>query len=213
MRFSWRAGSLFFVCVLTTPSCVGTAEVRAGPAYAQKPVTVVITPAACGSVEDLCTDAIVEGTNAFVANELRFAGFTVVDAVKLAQEARTRPTADDNVKRFGESVLRAANARQHGQIFRDLSPSARHALIHDAKADGLVTIGVQIGTPDGIGPGRTHQVVVRLGAGDEDELVWVSRCTAESSVYPDIEQAVDNAARCAMDGALRRQPQPTGPPK
>lgn len=184
--------------------CVGTPEVRQGPSYQQRPVRVVLTPTSCGSVEDLCTDAMVEGTNAYVANELKFAGFAVVDAVKIAREARKDETAHEEVRQFGERILRAANSRQHGSIFSELTPTARQGLMERADAQGVVTVGITLGTADGIGPGRTHQVLLRLGVGQEDEMVWVSRCAADSGLYPDIEQAVDNATRCALGAALRQ---------
>ncbi len=184
--------------------CVGTPEVRQGPSFQQRPVRVVLTPASCGSVEDLCTDAMVEGTNSFVANELKFAGFSVVDAVKIAREARKDERAHDEVRQFGERILRAANPRQHGAIFSDLTPTARQGLMESADAQGVVTVGIQLGTADGIGPGRTHQVLIRLGLGLEDDLVWVSRCTADSGRSPDSEQAGDNAPRCALSAALRQ---------
>ena len=41
------------------------------------------------------------------------------------------------------------------------------------------------------------EVVVKLAAADTGDMRWASRCMASSVDYPNVEAAIENAARCA----------------
>jgi hypothetical protein len=41
------------------------------------------------------------------------------------------------------------------------------------------------------------EVIVKLAAADTGDMRWSTRCMASSRDYPNVEAAIENAARCA----------------
>ncbi len=197
-----RVIALGVLSVLLSSCQTPAAEVRRGLAASIPPERLLVVPASCGSVEDLCDDAFLAGVTTLVHSELEFAGYAIVDAEKIALEARTDEQAEKPVRMFGERVLRAANRRQVGEIFNDMTPAGRAALLSRAAATATVTVRISISAPEGVLSLREHQVLIRIGKGADDDLVWVSRCSEYAGMFPAIEDAVDDASRCALAGVF-----------
>jgi hypothetical protein len=49
------------------------------------------------------------------------------------------------------------------------------------------------------------EVVVKLAAADTGEMRWSTRCMASSVNYPNVEAAIENAARCATSAFTLNQ--------
>lgn len=187
------------LAVLASSCASPTAELRRGD-VAVEPTRVVLLPASCASIEGLCTDAHVTATTQIVAKELSFAGYIVVDAEKLAVDARLKPGVDPALRALGERVLRAGNKRHIGATFEDLSPAARSALLVEGQATGTVSVRLTVDNEGSLG--RDAEVMLRYGHGDEDALAFVSRC--ETTVRPggELTDGFAEAAQCAIAGAL-----------
>lgn len=192
--------------ILVLSGCRGPqAEVHWGT-RADRPVRLVAVPPSCASSDVPCEDADLSGVFGIVASELEFAGYSIIDAEKLVADARTREDVQVELRTFGDRVASLTARAQVGAVFADLSPSARGALLSEARADGIVTTQVNLGTVGRyatVSRTRTHQVQVRAALGDGAETLWITRCQATSGVGVSIGQALDEAARCAIKGVLR----------
>ena len=179
-------------------------EVQWGSRWTGEPMRVVLLPASCASVSGDCDDASVQGVQGLVASELEFGRYAVADAEKLVASARSRQDVDVELSRFGEQLVAVRSRAQAGSVFEDLSPAQRRALLAEARAEGIVSVRVQIGVSNG--GTRENDVQVRLGLGDGGELAWVARCTAPSSWNgsPSLAQSLETAARCALGRALEK---------
>jgi hypothetical protein len=179
-------------------------NVRFSEAWDRRPLRVVLLPASCSSVSNACQDEYVGGVAGLVQNELELAGYSTLDAQKLVQSARSRKDVDIELSHFDEKVAGVKSLVQVGSVFEDLSPAGRRALLAEAEAKGIVSVAIQIGTEQGTLHLRQNTVQIRLGLGDGGDLAWVSRCEASSAPNgnPDIEDALEQATRCALDAAL-----------
>ena len=194
--FSFISLLVVAIAACSTP----TVEIRRGDAPTD-PARIVLLPASCASLESLCTDAHVTATTQIVGKDLSFAGFLVVDAEKLAVDARLRPNVDPALRALGERVLRAGNKRQIGATFEDLAPTARQALLDEGQAQGAVSIRLTIDNESTFG--RDTEVMLRYGHGESDALAFVSRCTVTVGPGGELTEGFAEAAQCALEGALR----------
>jgi hypothetical protein len=192
--------SLLSLVALSLTSCAApVVEIRRGDAPIE-PARIVLLPASCASLEGLCIDAHVTATTQIVGKDLSFAGFLVVDAEKLAVDARLRPNVDPALRALGERVLRAGNKRQIGMTFEDLAPTARKALLDEGQAQGAVSIRLTIDNESALG--RDTEVMLRYGHGESDALAFVSRCRVTVRPGGELTEGFAEAARCALEGAL-----------
>jgi hypothetical protein len=85
-----------------------------------------------------------------------------------------------------------------GANFEDLRLEDKQALMQLAGAGTVATTRVVVGANYGTwSVAQNVEVVVKLAAADTGDMRWASRCMASSVDYPNVELAIENAARCA----------------
>lgn len=94
-----------------------------------------------------------------------------------------------------------------GANFEDLSVDDRREVIEKSGADALVSVRIVIGGNVGVWElNQDVEVAVKLSVKRGDDMVWASRCRANSHDMTTMQAALENAARCAMKGALGKEP-------
>jgi hypothetical protein len=199
-----RAGLCLVLCLVLS-GCKKTyeAEVARGPAEATKNPVVVLLPVTCHSSNDDCRDEYADAVRAHLTSELEFAGYSVIDAEKLVREARQREDQSGALWMYRAKVLEAKTRRQVGSIFEDLPPAARRELLAEARATGLVSGAIQIFAKADNGNDLVEVRFRHARAGD-DATVWVARCKHESYWNEKFAWSIEQAAKCALSGALGR---------
>jgi hypothetical protein len=85
-----------------------------------------------------------------------------------------------------------------GANYEDLRLEDKQALMKLVGAGTVATTRVVVGANYGTwSVAQNVEVVVKLAAADTGDMRWASRCTASSVDYPNVEAAIENAARCA----------------
>ena len=85
-----------------------------------------------------------------------------------------------------------------GANFDDLRLEDKQALMQMAGASTVATIRVVVGANYGTwSAAQNVEVIVKLAAAETGDMRWASRCIASSQDYPNVENAIENAARCA----------------
>jgi hypothetical protein len=144
---------------------------------------------------------------------LEFAGYTVVDTELLNAEAWRRTTTttaitparvprvpQHDVKGAPIAPAREEIERFGGASWADAPADERHRMLMAMGVDGMLATEVRTGRARGMARQRTltmRVVVTRL----DGALVWRSECDVETGDYRSDEQALDQAARCAVESA------------
>jgi len=85
-----------------------------------------------------------------------------------------------------------------GASFEDLRLEDKQALMKLAGAATVATTRVVVGANYSVwSVAQNVEVVVKLAAADTGDMRWSARCMASSVDYPNVEAAIENAARCA----------------
>jgi hypothetical protein len=85
-----------------------------------------------------------------------------------------------------------------GANYEDLRLEDKKALMSLAGAGTVATTRVVVGANYGTWKvAQNVEVIVKLAAADTGEMRWSTRCMASSTDYPNVEAAIENAARCA----------------
>lgn len=93
-----------------------------------------------------------------------------------------------------------------GANFEDLRLEDKQALMKLAGAQSVATIRVVVGANYGTWTmAQNVEVVVKLAAADTGDMRWSTRCMASSVNYPNVELAIENAARCATSAIALNQ--------
>lgn len=93
-----------------------------------------------------------------------------------------------------------------GANFDDLRIEDKQALMRLAGAQTVATIRVVVGANYGTWTmAQTVEVVVKLAAAETGDMRWSTRCMASSVDYPNVEAAIENAARCATSAFALNQ--------
>jgi hypothetical protein len=93
-----------------------------------------------------------------------------------------------------------------GANFEDLRLEDKQALMQLAGAQTVATTRVVVGANYGAWEvAQNVEVVVKLAAADTGEMRWSTRCMASSVGYPNVEAAIENAARCATSAFTLNQ--------
>jgi len=93
-----------------------------------------------------------------------------------------------------------------GANFDDLRLEDKQALMAMARATTVATTRVVIGANYGTWTVAQHvEVIVKLAAADTGAMRWSTRCMASSTDDPNVEAAIENAARCATSGFALNQ--------
>jgi len=93
-----------------------------------------------------------------------------------------------------------------GANYEDLRLEDKQALMKLAGAATVATTRVVVGANYGTWTiAQNVEVVVKLAAAETGDMRWSSRCTASSVDYPNVEAAIENAARCAASAFALNQ--------
>jgi hypothetical protein len=85
-----------------------------------------------------------------------------------------------------------------GATYEDLRIEDKQALSKLAGAGTIATTRVVVGANYGTwSVAQNVEVVVKLSSAENGDMRWSSRCMASSADYPNVEAAIENAARCA----------------
>ena len=93
-----------------------------------------------------------------------------------------------------------------GANYDDLRLEDKQALMRLAGAQTVATTRVVVGANYGAWEvAQNVEVVVKLATADTGEMRWSTRCMASSVGYPNVEAAIENAARCATSAFTLNQ--------
>lgn len=93
-----------------------------------------------------------------------------------------------------------------GANFEDLRLEDKQALMKLAGAATVATTRVVVGANYGTWTAAQNvEVIVKLAAADTGDMRWSTRCSASSVNYPNVEAAIENAARCATSAFTLNQ--------
>lgn len=93
-----------------------------------------------------------------------------------------------------------------GASYDDLRLEDKQALMKLAGAQTVATTRVVVGANYGTWTiAQNVEVVVKLAAADTGDMRWSTRCMASSLNYPNVEAAIENAARCATSAFTLNQ--------
>lgn len=93
-----------------------------------------------------------------------------------------------------------------GANYEDLRLEDKQALMQLAGAQTVATTRVIVGANYGAWEvAQNVEVVVKLAAADTGQMRWSTRCMASSVGYPNVEAAIENAARCATSAFTLNQ--------
>jgi hypothetical protein len=93
-----------------------------------------------------------------------------------------------------------------GANYEDLRLEDKQALMQLAGAGTVATTRVVVGANySAWSVAQNVEVVVKLAAADTGAMRWATRCIASSVDYPNVEAAIENAARCAASAFALNQ--------
>lgn len=93
-----------------------------------------------------------------------------------------------------------------GANYEDLRLEDKRALMSLAGAGTVATTRVVVGANYGTWTmAQNVEVIVKLAAADTGDMRWSTRCMASSKDYPNVEAAIENAARCAASAFTMNQ--------
>jgi hypothetical protein len=93
-----------------------------------------------------------------------------------------------------------------GANYEDLRLEDKRALMSLAGAGTVATTRVVVGANYGAWTiAQNVEVIVKLAAADTGDMRWSTRCLASSKDYPNVEAAIENAARCAASAFAMNQ--------
>jgi hypothetical protein len=103
----------------------------------------------------------------------------------------------------GASAITVTESREktvvlEGANFDDLSFEERSQLLKLADANSLLSTYVIVGANYNVWTSAQNvEVVIKLADATNGEMRWSSRCSASSADFPNVEVAIERAARCA----------------
>jgi hypothetical protein len=171
-------------CLWNAP--VPTARVQHGPAFGDKPATLVAMPVTCMASPDLCSSPHQLAIASATRMDLEYDGYTIVDSELVNAEMLRR-----------HQLTGQADQVIAGRSWAEASPDERRELLHGMGVDGMLTTQITIGGARGMASQRTVAVelaVLRL----DGQLVWWAQCRAETGDYNSTEEAMERATRCAL---------------
>jgi hypothetical protein len=189
------------------------ARVGHGPAFQNGGATLAALPVRCAPELRVCARPYAAAIASATRMNLELTGYTVVDTELLNAEARRRTTTrtepiaarvpavpqhgvrDEPIDRSREEVELSG-----GLSWADAPPEERRRMLIAMGVDGVLATEVGMGPPRGMARQRTLTMRVTITRLDGD-LIWRSECDVETGDYRSDEQAVDQAARCAVESA------------
>jgi hypothetical protein len=189
---------------------------RMGPA-AERPLhKVVALSASCGALSTervpgsdpdhpvfqtrtLCPQPAMQAIDTLVRSTLEFGGYQIIDAEKVNAVTATRHEVEQR-----NAYYTTRTAETHGARFEDATPFEQAAILKELGAEAVLTTRIWIGAGVGFGERRTVAAQIRLMAVPDGGLAWVRRCEIEVGGLTFDEDAMERAARCAIQGAKAR---------
>ena len=212
--------SLVFAGMLATACATSSSElaaprvlVRSGPAATRPIHRVVALPATCGSLQlermdhlggeptfevAECSPAALAGIDQAIRAAIDFAGLEVIDAERVNAVTATRQDVERR-----HALVASTTTETHGALFEDATPFEQAEILHELHADGVLNTRIWIGAGVGMSSRRTVAVQIRIVGATDHALAWARRCELEVGLVTD-PVAIERAARCAAEGAVRK---------
>lgn len=186
---------------------------RMGPA-AERPLhKVVALSASCGALSTervpggdpdhpvyqtraLCPQPAMQAIDTLVRSTLEFGGYQIIDAEQVNAVTATRHEVEQR-----SAYYTTRTAETQGARFEDATPFEQAAILKQLGAEAVLTTRIWIGAGVGFGERRTVAAQIRLMAVPDGGLAWVRRCEIEVGGLTFDEEAMERAARCAIQGA------------
>ncbi len=197
------------------PTAVPQARVRRGPAYAQVVTPLAALPVTCAEVRSrrlpaACTPGRIDAVASAARLALEFDGHGVVDTERINvlarhrttvthDEATARPAAPQNPLRPPPSSGDSVTMLEGGATWSDAPADQRSALLAAMGVHGLLAVRITVGPARGASAEQTVTAQVTVSRLAPAQLVWESRCSAETGDYHSVDQAFDIATRCALE--------------
>lgn len=178
-------------CALSGPTPM--ARVRKGPAIETPPRTILALPATCEPAGEPCTEALERAVEAATRMSLEFAGYRLLDSERINVHARVRT---ERISGRGRPIVEISGAG-----WNQASPAQRADLLAEMGVEGMLAAHIAMGPIENAEGLRTVTVTVRVSRARDGALVWRSRCAAVTGRFHGLDQAVELATRCAVEGA------------
>jgi hypothetical protein len=203
------------------------ADLQRGPGQGTRPGRVLALSASCGSLEFRCPREYVDAVDGIVRSGLEFHDVALVQPDQLRDRTRQRHEThevertsetrehsthvertlrpDDRIHGSGSSstTVEKSTIVLDGPGFDDLTVAEKRALLADAGADAVLVTRIVVGADHGVWrPDQSVEVMVKLSVDRGDTMAWAARCSASSNDFATVGAALENAARCAIHGAL-----------
>jgi hypothetical protein len=221
-----RLAVLVVLCAVSCSSvelAPRSVRVRLGPAHDQPTRRVVALPATCSSLitprqesqlatspsndameaASPCLSRLVDAVDGRVRALLAFQGFEVIDSEKVNAETRVRTESEKRMTTPGFETS-ARTTEVSGATFADATPATQEAILGELGADGVINTRIWIGAGHGFSERHTVEVQVRLLHVRTGRLAWARRCEVEIGGLTADAEAMEEAARCAVQGMVPR---------
>ncbi|MFO0661901.1 MAG: hypothetical protein U0165_19020 [Polyangiaceae bacterium] len=206
----WWARALVVVAGVAATLAVGCAtsgsegpkpQVQRGPKYtATLPARVLLLPPLCVTVDGACDDRATSSLVTRVTKELTEHGAFVIDGATMLDDARIRADADPPLRalalKLGPPTPVPPSAPSP---YEQLTTADYSILLRNAQATSMVALRISVGPKEGINQ-RLNTVLLRFVQGDATELIWQSQCSSPSAVIPTLQQSLEVATDCALNG-------------
>ncbi len=208
--------SCLYSCSVVHP--VPQARVRKGPSFEKAPRKILALPTTCvGETSTYCVSEYLAAIASITRMTLEYEGRRVLDSEGIKSEAtertekrqqhtRTTSPRDLHLRGAGTpygSTGHVVLTQSGGTFFLAASPETQRSMAAQMGIDGVFLSEMRVGQRQNISDQRTIEVRLALLRVPTDKspmsLVWSSKCSAETGVYLELEQAIDTATRCALD--------------
>ena len=194
-------------CVVHTP--VPQARIKRGPAFRAPLKKILALPTDCSSADDgLCTPAQGEAVDATTRMSLEFAGLRLVDSetvnsylrLRVTREQRSVRTENGQVTSSGEQT--AVDRETDEATWSTTTTERRRELLGEMGVDGYLTSLITVGEVQNLENQRTISVTVTITRASDGAIAWSSRCSVETGRFYFADEAVEVAAKCALESAM-----------
>ena len=182
-------------CSLATPP--PQARVRLGPAFDQPPGRILALATECRTAEeDTCNLGHQLAVAAEARMSLEFVGHRIIDSETVNLHANRAPVG------AVPDPTASPEATQKQTILWDLKEIQKYsALLLSMGIDGYLYSRISVGPPRKMAQQRTVAVEISVARVADQAMAWRSTCRVETGDYYSLDQAVELAARCALDSA------------
>lgn len=189
-------------CLLLFVGCgsVNKPTARSSSGDATLPPRVVMLPVSCTSTASACEQGYARELSRTVANQLTYAGSTVLYADELLEDAREDAAAPAALRALAGKFAAMKSRKERGEAYRALGAEDRALLLTAGRANGFLNtkLNVSADDPSDAVDGRTSTVSLRIEGADSAQLVWQASCAQAARTGMPLQRAVDEAALCAL---------------